>query len=239
MKKLINKKILVSIIIPYHKKKLFFSSTIKSIKNQISKNYEVIVIYDDKNLDELPFVKNQLKKIKNKKLIINKKVIGPGLSRNKGIKLAQGKYISFCDSDDTWKKNKLSYQIDFMIKNNLKFSHSNLKEILPIGYITDYKFLKRKNEAIELRKKILETDAKYIIGLFDQGSQLDNKWEVSHKISSITYKFLLKKIIEDKNFALIIKPKKPKLLREKLGTEYELLIRAKNTGRCIIFDNSF
>ncbi len=125
MKKLINKKILVSIIIPYHKKKLFFSSTIKSIKNQISKNYEVIVIYDDKNLDELPFVKNQLKKIKNKKLIINKKVIGPGLSRNKGIKLAQGKYISFCDSDDTWKKNKLSYQIDFMIKNNLKFSHSN------------------------------------------------------------------------------------------------------------------
>jgi len=125
MKKLINKKILVSIIIPYHKKKDFFTSTIKSIKNQIFKNYEVIVIYDDKNLNELSFVKHQLKKIKNKKLIINKKVIGPGLSRNIGIKLAQGKYISFCDADDTWKRNKLSYQIHFMIKNNLKFSHSN------------------------------------------------------------------------------------------------------------------
>ena len=133
--------------------------------------------------------------------------------------------------------DSINYFISFNNSKHIKFSHSNLKEILPIGYITDYKFLKRKNEAIELRKKILETDAKYIIGLFDQGSQLDNKWEVSHKISSITYKFLLKKIIEDKNFALIIKPKKPKLLREKLGTEYELLIRAKNTGRCIIFDN--
>lgn len=125
MKKLVNKKILVSIIIPYHKKKYFFSSTIKSIRNQILKNYEVIVIYDDKDLKELSFVKSQLKKIKNKKLIINKKVIGPGLSRNIGIKLAKGKFISFCDADDTWKKNKLSYQINFMIKNNLKFSHSN------------------------------------------------------------------------------------------------------------------
>ena len=125
MKKLINKKILVTIIIPYHKKKKFFSSTIKSIKDQIFKNYELIVIYDDKDLKELTFVKNQLKKIKNKKLIINKKIIGPGLSRNIGIKLAKGKYVSFCDADDIWKNNKLSYQINFMIKNNLKFSHSN------------------------------------------------------------------------------------------------------------------
>ena len=125
MKQPINKKILVSIIIPYHKKKLFFTSTIDSIKNQIFKNYEVIVIYDDNSLKELSFVKEQLKKIKNKKLIINKKIIGPGFSRNKGIKLSKGKYISFCDADDTWQKNKLSYQINFMIKNNLKFSHSN------------------------------------------------------------------------------------------------------------------
>jgi len=125
MKKSIDKNFLVSIIIPYHKKKKFFSSTIKSIKNQIFKNYELIVIYDDKNLKELIFVKNQLKKIKNTRLIVNKKIIGPGLSRNIGIKSSKGKYISFCDADDTWKKNKLSYQINFMIKNNLKFSHSN------------------------------------------------------------------------------------------------------------------
>jgi teichuronic acid biosynthesis glycosyltransferase TuaG len=125
MKKLVNKKILVSIIIPYHKKKNFFISTIKSIKNQVLKDYEIIIIYDDKNYDEIPFVKKQIKQIKNKKLVINKKIIGPGLSRNIGIKLAKGKYICFCDADDTWQKNKLLYQTNFMIKNDLKFSHSN------------------------------------------------------------------------------------------------------------------
>jgi len=125
MKKLTNKKVLVSIIIPYHKKRNFFSHTINSIKNQILKNYEVIVIYDDVNHEEISYVKKQITKIKNKKLIINKKIIGPGRSRNIGIRQAKGKYVSFCDADDTWKKNKLSYQVNFMIKNNLKFSHSN------------------------------------------------------------------------------------------------------------------
>ena len=75
MKKSVGNKILISIIIPYHRKKKFFHSTIKSIYNQPFKNYEVILIYDDNDYGEINFVKNQLKKIKNRKLIINKKKI--------------------------------------------------------------------------------------------------------------------------------------------------------------------
>ena len=65
MKKSVGNKILLSIIIPYHKKNQFFHSTIKSIYNQTFKNYEVILIYDDNDYGEINFVKNQLKKIKN------------------------------------------------------------------------------------------------------------------------------------------------------------------------------
>ena len=83
------------------------------------------MIYDDNDYGEINFVKNQLKKIKNRKLIINKKILGPGLSRNIGIKYAKGKLIAFCDADDTWHKKKLSEQIKFMAKNNLKFSHTS------------------------------------------------------------------------------------------------------------------
>ena len=38
---------------------------------------------------------------------INEKNIGAGLSRNKGIKYANGKYVAFCDADDLWHKDKL------------------------------------------------------------------------------------------------------------------------------------
>jgi len=120
-----NKKILVSIVIPFKKKKKYFSSTINSICNQTFKNYEVILIYDDIDKDDLEFIKNNLKKVKNKKLIINKKILGPGISRNIGIKYAKGKFIAFCDADDTWNRNKLYEQINFMNKNNLSFSHTS------------------------------------------------------------------------------------------------------------------
>ena len=99
---------LVSVVIPYYKKKFFFEKTIKSILNQSYKNFEIILIYDDNNLEELDFLKNIKKKFKNVKLIINKKNLGPGLSRNKGILLSKGTYIAFCDADDIWKKNKLN-----------------------------------------------------------------------------------------------------------------------------------
>ena len=55
------KKNLISIIIPYCRKKKFFQQTIKSIKNQTYTNYELIVVYDDTQKLELDFVKKSNK----------------------------------------------------------------------------------------------------------------------------------------------------------------------------------
>ena len=118
MKKKIPK---VSIIIAYHKKKLFFEYTINSIFNQTYRNFEVIVVYDDVDHSELRFVKKILKKLPKYKIIINKKNIGAGLSRNKGIRFAKGQFIAFCDADDLWHIKKLETQIFFMQKKKLIF----------------------------------------------------------------------------------------------------------------------
>ncbi len=118
-------KSLISIIIPYYKKKKFFKKTINSVINQSYKNFEVILIYDDVNKLDLKFINFTLKKIKNKKIIINKKNLGAGMSRNIGIKNSKGKFIAFLDSDDLWHKNKLKKQINFMKKNKTDFSFSD------------------------------------------------------------------------------------------------------------------
>ena len=133
-----SKKDLISIIIPYHKKKNFFQETISSINRQSYKSFEVIIIYDDDDKSELKYVKKILKNLKfKKKLIINNKKIGAGLSRNKGIKVSKGNYIAFCDADDIWKSNKLKYQLKFMKSKKIDFSHSNYSIIdiysKPIG----------------------------------------------------------------------------------------------------------
>ena len=96
----------VSIIMPYYRKKKFFSKSIKSILDQSYQNFEIIIIYDDENLDELNYLKIFKKKYKNIKILINRFNVGAGISRNRGIKIASGKYIAFCDCDDLWKKKK-------------------------------------------------------------------------------------------------------------------------------------
>ena len=65
----------------------------------------MIIIYDDTDKSELTHVKKIINNFKfKKKLIINNKIIGAGLSRNKGIKVSNGEYIAFCDADDLWNK---------------------------------------------------------------------------------------------------------------------------------------
>ncbi len=64
---------LVSIIIPYYKKKNLILDSINSVVSQTYKDIEILIVYDDESHDDLKF----LEKIKNKderiKLIINKK----------------------------------------------------------------------------------------------------------------------------------------------------------------------
>jgi teichuronic acid biosynthesis glycosyltransferase TuaG len=120
---------LASVIMPYYRKKNYFEEAYYSALNQNIKNIEIIIIYDDRNHSELNFIKNIIKNKKNTQLIINKKQLGVGVSRNVGINLAKGKYICFLDCDDVWKRNKLSYQIKFMEKNFLDFTHTSYSVI--------------------------------------------------------------------------------------------------------------
>ena len=116
---------LISVIIPYYKKKEYIISSINSVLNQTYKNLEIIIIYDDLNKEDLNLLKKIKKKDKRIKIYINKKNLGAGRSRNKGVKLSKGIFVAFLDSDDLWKKNKLKKQIFFMKKNGINASHTS------------------------------------------------------------------------------------------------------------------
>ncbi len=143
----------VTIIIPYKSNLKYLFLALRSIFKQSYKNFKVLIIYDNKKKEDLEKIKNFLKKKNNNKfiikIIVNKKNKGAGESRNIGLKNSKTKYVAFLDSDDIWLKNKLKFQVSYMEKNNLYFSH------------TSYNIINSKNRIISERiakKKIIFKD---------------------------------------------------------------------------------
>lgn len=143
---------LVSIIIPYFKKREYIVETINSVLRQTYKNFEIIIIYDDQDKEDLKFMKKLIKLDKRISLIINKKSLGAGLSRNNGIKRCKGKYVGFIDADDMWKKNKLELQIKFMKEKNYLISHTNYETIDKENNIINLKTARNFNNVNDLIK---------------------------------------------------------------------------------------
>lgn len=178
----------VSVIIPYFRKKNYIKKTLLSILKQTFKKFEVLIIYDDSEKSDLTFIKTLLKLDKRIKLIINKKNLGAGLSRNIGILKAKGKYISFIDADDIWKKNKLRLQIKFMENNNYQISH------------TSYVIANMENKVLEFRK------AKNFIKLKDLLYSCDiGLSTVMVKKSVFSNKFKFPKLQTKEDFVLWLK----------------------------------
>jgi teichuronic acid biosynthesis glycosyltransferase TuaG len=119
------KKILLSVIITYYKKKNYIKKTLKSLENQSFKNYQVILVYDDPDKTDLNYIKKLLFRFKNRTIIINKKNLGVAKSRNIASRYVKGKYTAYLDSDDIWKKNKIKNQLSAMLKKNMDLSYTS------------------------------------------------------------------------------------------------------------------
>lgn len=109
---------------PTYNSEAFVEESIESIQKQSYQQWELLIT-DDASTDKTVSLirKMQIKdsRIKLFELTENK---GSGIARNKSIKNAKGRFISFCDSDDKWYVNKLQIQIDFMKTNKLSFTYS-------------------------------------------------------------------------------------------------------------------
>lgn len=115
---------LVSVIIPTFNSEKYISDTIASVQKQTYQNWEIVIV-DDCSTDRTQDIVLDFSKSDERiKFYPLEKNSGAGIARDFAVSKASGKYISFLDSDDLWKPEKIEKQVDFMIKNNLPFTFS-------------------------------------------------------------------------------------------------------------------
>ena len=64
---------------------------------------------------------------------------GAAVTRNNALRMANGKWIAFLDSDDLWSPEKLEKQLAFMVKNGYHFSYTGYEEIDEASNLTGIK----------------------------------------------------------------------------------------------------
>ena len=139
---------LVSVIMPSYNTAEYISESIASVRKQSYADWELIIV-DDCSTDNTDEIVKSFLSDKRIKYIKNETNSGAAVSRNRALREAKGKWISFLDSDDLWHPEKLEKQIRFMEKNGYHFSYTNYTEIdkdgIPNGkYITGPRKITRR-----------------------------------------------------------------------------------------------
>lgn len=106
---------LISIVIPIYNVELYLDRCLRSIVNQTYDNLEIILV-DDGSIDRCPNICDNWEKKDHRIKVIHKKNGGLSDARNSGTNIANGKYITYIDSDD-WVSN---YYVEMLYKTLYK-----------------------------------------------------------------------------------------------------------------------
>ena len=208
----------LSIIIPVFNAEKFIKKCLDSICNQIKekKNFELILV-DDCSTDKSVKILNKYSKLfKFIKLIKLAKNSGTATSRDAGIKIASGKYLSFVDIDD----RLVNGSIAIILKNLKNFPEKDLFVLR--NYMTG---IKKNKNLIDLNyinnKNVTKSGKSLINSIEDYSNFRPTVWNFIFrskflKINSIffnksmrTYEdcpFVAKAICTSQSFKIIEKP---------------------------------
>lgn len=89
----------VSVIIPVYNVEKYLRQCIESILNQTLSELELICV-DDGSTDSSLEILREYEKKDSRVKVLQQENLGAGAARNKGLKIATGKYLSFLDADD-------------------------------------------------------------------------------------------------------------------------------------------
>ncbi|AZK48356.1 glycosyltransferase [Paenibacillus lentus] len=122
----------VSIVIPFYNCP-YIEQAVSSALNQTYPNVEIIVV-DDGSTSYVELLSSYQHRI----YYLGKQNGGTATALNHGIRHASGEYIAWLSSDDMFYPDKVSAQLEFMLRNKALISHTNFNYIDENGATVQY-----------------------------------------------------------------------------------------------------
>lgn len=108
---------LLSVIIPVYGVEKYIAECLDSVINQTYKNMEIIVI-NDGTKDNSAVIAKQYAEKDNRIKVYDFENGGISIARNRGVRIAEGKYAAFLDSDDKIHPDMYMNMIAYLENNN-------------------------------------------------------------------------------------------------------------------------
>lgn len=126
----------VTVVVPVYNAEKYLSKLLESLINQTLKELEIICVDDGSTDNSLTILKNYQQKDSRIKVLQQRNQFA-GVARNNGLKIAQGEYVTFIDSDDYCELNGLQnlyktatkYKLDFVKCASYCYDETRMKYI--------------------------------------------------------------------------------------------------------------
>ena len=184
----------ISVIVPVYNTEEFLKDCLDSVVEQTEKDIEIIVI-DDGSTDNSPKIEEKYqKKYSNVKVYKNERNLGQSKTRNRGIEIAEGDYITFLDSDDYVNPGMYEELYQTAVENNMP-------ELISTGlsFVEGSEYRKNRLEYIGKQKATIIHPMHNPDQVFFESPSLCNK--LFRKDTVKNYKFLNVSAWEDIAFS--------------------------------------
>lgn len=196
--KIVFKKLeLISVIVPVYNTKSTLERCVNSILAQTYPNFEIILV-DDGSPDGAGELCDQLAKQYQNIRVLHQKNAGLSAARNAALKIAQGEYITFVDSDDTVFPNMLEVLMSLSNEPVRICSFAEIKpngKSHPIAGALSFKDGPIITSEVERHNLTIETCLRQM--LLEQGFTMSACGKLYHRDLFKTVQFPVGKLYED------------------------------------------
>ena len=111
----------ISVIVPVYKCEKYLEACVDSILNQTFTDFEIVLV-NDGSPDNSGKLCDELAEKYNKIVVLHEENQGQAAARNNGVKIANGEWLHFVDSDDSLHPQMLESLYNAVSKSNVKLA---------------------------------------------------------------------------------------------------------------------